>query len=176
LDHFRKPSNFEGKIPKKEHLFASQDKVASVEILLMMKSEDGTNEIHVYQRKNRLMNEIPPFKINMEDKDLDDGTRRTFMTYGGELDDGESAKESVKEFLLGFLEKEGRDTHEIMRAVNSAIKVGQKNTRLALQELVQEGTLTVGKQGKKNFYKLKDERVEQIDLTNDEDLSIFDFK
>ena len=32
LDHCRKPNHFEGKIPKKEQLFASQDKAASVEI------------------------------------------------------------------------------------------------------------------------------------------------
>src|SRR3989344_5816461 len=51
LDHTRKPNRFEGQAPKKEQLFASQDKVASVEILLMLKSNAGSDDIFVYQLK-----------------------------------------------------------------------------------------------------------------------------
>ncbi len=63
LDHSRKPSNFDGKVPKKEQLLGSTDKAASVEVLLMIQSEAGSEEIKLYQRKNRLAVEVKPFLL-----------------------------------------------------------------------------------------------------------------
>jgi hypothetical protein len=107
LDHYRKPSNFEGKTPQKHHLFGSIDKVASADVLLMLKNE-GNGEIHLYQRKNRLGKEIEPFSVKMEDYTDENGDPRIRFVYGGELESKETKKEEAKELILNILSEEGR--------------------------------------------------------------------
>ena len=159
LDHFRKPNNFEGKIPKKEHLLGSQDKTAGVEILLMLKSEDGTDEIHVYQRKNRLGTEIKPFKIMMEDTETNGG-RKTVLRYDGEIEEAERVKERIKEFVSELLKQGGKDTNEVLRASAETLRAGGKNTRAALRELVDDEVIQMRKEGKRNYYFLSEEKIE----------------
>lgn len=155
LDHLRKPSNLDGKVPKKEHLLGSQDKTASIEVLLMLKSDSGSNEINLYQRKNRLGREIPAFQILMEDIEDNDGSTKTIFKHNGELDSEENKKDEAKEMVLDILsDKQERTTKELLEITKK--QVGQKNTRLALRELVAEGTIKQSKLGKQNLYKIID--------------------
>ena len=150
LMHLRKPNNFEGKTPKKEQLLGSQDKSASVEVLLMLHSD--VDDINVYQRKNRLGREIEPFKVNMIDTKDDKGCVRTRFEYGGLLDDSDCKKDEAKEMIIDILESGGKNTGEILTLVTK--QVGSKNTRTALNELVKEEIINVSKQGKSNYYVL----------------------
>ena len=154
LMHLRKPSHFEGKTPKKEQLLGSQDKTASVEVLLMLHSESGSDEINVYQRKNRLSKEIDPFKILMKDSLYESNELRTTLEYGGLIEDSENKKDQAKEIILEVLEEsEGKTTKEILEITNK--QIGSKNTLQALRELVDDGSLKLEKKGKSNFYSLE---------------------
>jgi len=170
LDHFRKPSNLDGKVPKKEHLLGSQDKAASVEILLMLKSEGA--ETNVYQRKNRLAIEVPPFKVTMNDEDLPEG-RKTIFAYAGELDEMDSKKDEAKELVLTLLEQGPKTTKEIIQIIKK--QVGSKNTRAALAELVQEGLLDMAKRSRENLYFIPKEQAESAEKDTFNELDkIFD--
>lgn len=163
-EHFRKPSHFEGKIPKKEHLFASQDKVASVETLLMLQSQDDGETIHVYQRKNRIGREIPPFKMAMRDEVKEQtGQIRTVFTYEGEIETAEKKQDQAKDFILGYLEGGGKTRKEILQAAYQATKIGERNVSAALRELQTYNLLSVQKEGRNNFYTLVAERTGKED-------------
>lgn len=149
LDHFRKPSNFEGKVPKKEFLFGSTDKTASVEILLMLKSEPGGEEIDVYQRKNRLTREMDPFKAIIKDNEGYDGVK-TILSYGGAIEDQENKKEEAKERILEILPDGGKTKREMTEILKKV--AGSKNVQTALRELVNKGKIDTAKHGKENFY------------------------
>lgn len=165
LDHFRKPSNFEGKVPKKEFLFGSTDKTASVEILLMIKSEPGGEEIDVYQRKNRLTREMDPFKAIIKDYEADGGVR-TILSYGGAIEDQENKKLEAKERILEILPGGGKTKMEMTEILKKV--AGSKNVQIALRELVGEGKIDVAKHGKENFYFIPREPQEPMVEDKDE--------
>ena len=165
LMHMRKPTNFEGKEPKKEQLLGSQDKTASVEVLLMIHSENGSEQINVYQRKNRLAVEIPPFKIGMKDVVGTGGERKTLLSYEGEIEEQEAKKDQAKDLIVSILEGEGKATNQILEMIKK--QVGSKNTRSALSELVREGLIKVERQGKQNYYSMQ-KNIQEIN-----DLGIF---
>ncbi|MEI6280948.1 MAG: AAA family ATPase [bacterium] len=164
LDHLRKPQNFEGKIPKKEQLLGSQDKTASVEILLQLSSKSGTDEIRVYQAKNRLDREISPFKIMMKDIIAEDGTKTTSLIYDGEIDEENTKKDEAKIYILELLHEGSQTTKEITKVLSTK-KIGGRNTRDALKELMAEGKIDMGKKGKENLYFL----VSSEQINNQED-------
>jgi len=156
LMHLRKPNFFEGKAPKKEQVLGSQDKIASVEVLLMIHSESGSDEINVYQRKNRLGKEGEPFKILMKDSIDESGKVKTTLEYGGLLEESENKKDQAKEMIVEILQEGiGKTTKEILNITNK--QVGSKNTRQALVELVKDGSLKIEKKGKSNYYVLLEE-------------------
>jgi hypothetical protein len=175
LDHFRKPSNFDGKIPKKESLFGSTDKTASVEILLMVRSEPGKEEIDIYQRKNRLTREINPFRAIIRDHVTGEDTK-TILTYGGEIEDEVNKKEEAKVLIMDILSSgEPKTTKQILEIVKK--KVGQKNIRQALNELKDYGEVKVYRSGKQNTYLLPKEESEEPPLkilNENEESNIFD--
>lgn len=84
-----------------------------------------------------------------------DGVLKTELTYGGELEEDESAKDRAKEKILGLLPEGGKSTPELVNIMSSQFKIGAKNTRAALKELENEKSLSVSKQGKKNYYEIK---------------------
>ena len=155
LDHRRKPQNFEGKVPKKEQLLGSQDKTASIEVLLLLSSDSGSDEIRVYQAKNRLDREIEPFKILMKDSTTENGIQKTSLDYDGLIEPDETKKDQAKEVFLEFLQESGKTTKEIF-VVGAQNKIGKKNTRSALKELTEEGLIDYTKKGRENFYFLKE--------------------
>ncbi|MDB5244524.1 MAG: repair protein RadA [Parcubacteria group bacterium] len=150
LDHFRKPSNFEGKIPKKEHLFGSQDKTASVEVLLMMQKEG--EKISVYQRKNRLGKEIDAFCVEMTDTIAESGEILTLIRFAGEVDDRESKKEEAMELILEILKEESKVTPDIIQIVYAQKKIGQRNVREALRDLLVSKLIDRRKKGRTDEY------------------------
>lgn len=162
LMHLRKPNFFEGKAPKKEQVLGSQDKIASVEVLLMIHSESGSDEINVYQRKNRLGKEGEPFKITMKDSVDESGKVKTILEYGGLIEESENKKDQAKEMIIEILQEGiGKTTKEILNITNK--QVGSKNTRQALVELVKDGLLKIEKKGKSNYYVLPEEDKQLID-------------
>lgn len=163
LMHLRKPNFFEGKAPKKEQVLGSQDKIASVEVLLMIHSDSGSDEINIYQRKNRLGKEEEPFKIIMKDSKDEFGKVKTTLEYGGLIEESENKKDQAKEMIIEILQEGvGKTTKEILDITNK--QVGQKNTRQALVELVKDGLLTIEKKGKSNYYVLLEEDKQLLDI------------
>ena len=158
LDHCRKPHPFEGKIPKKEQVFASQDKVASCEILLMLRSDRGNDEILIYPTKNRMGKELEPFRVIMEDAaDLEGNVLITNMRYSGQFEEKDSKKEEAKTFILSSLESDGQKTRkEIIELVYTELKIGQRNTSEALRELASEQKINIMKKGRENSYKIRE--------------------
>jgi hypothetical protein len=152
LEHLRKPNNFEGRVPKKEQLFGSQDKTANVEILLMIKTDEVSGEISVYQRKNRLGEEIKPFKIIMSEV-IREGKNRIFFKHGGGIDDKENKKELAKETIINILQNgESKTRKEILDYLQKEAKIGSKNASDALRELEDEGILDMTRLGRQNTY------------------------
>ncbi len=154
LDHLRKPNHFEGKTPKKEHLFASQDKVAVADVLIMMRTEPGSEITSVYQRKNRLAPEIEPFTFKMEDTDINDENNKTTLVYEGEIDGDESAIEKAQEVILEVLEDGPRTRKELLTAVYKQAKVAERRASDAMRELETGQLIDVSKRGRENVYTL----------------------
>ena len=156
LDHRRKPQNFEGKKPKKEQLLGSQDKTASVEILLQLSSDSGSDEIRVYQAKNRLDREIEPFKILMKDSTTERGIHKTSLVYDGLVEADETKKDEAKESILELLQESGKTTKEVRSVLAKQKRIGQKNVNSALKELTESGMIDYTKKGHQNFYFIKE--------------------
>ncbi|MFA6573728.1 MAG: AAA family ATPase [Patescibacteria group bacterium] len=157
LDHRRKPQNFEGKKPKKEQLLGSQDKTASVEVLLQLSSDSGSDEIRVYQAKNRLDREIEPFKILMKDNMTGNGVQKTSLVYDGLIEADETKKDEAKESILELLQESGKTTKEVCSVLGNQKKIGEKNVRSALKELTEGGMIDYTKKGHQNFYAIKED-------------------
>lgn len=169
LDHFRKPSHFEGKVPKKEHLFGSQDKTASSEVLIMMKKED--EKISVYQRKNRLGKEINPFNIEILDHEDNDGALKTTILFTGELDEKESKKDEAMEFILDILGDGSKTTPNIVEIVFKEKRIGERNVREALKELLGSKLVDKRKNGRKDEYFLFGTEMRDSAVDDQEDLA-----
>lgn len=153
LDHHRKPSIHDNKMPSKEMLFGSQDKTSGVDVLLMLK-RDG-NEISVYQPKNRIEQEIAPFKIKMEDVVGDNEEKITTFTYLGEMSKDVTKKEETKEWIVSILADMPNITKEqLFEEIKKEILIGSRTMESCLRELEKEKEVKVLKNGKKNIYSL----------------------
>lgn len=162
LDHFRKPNHFEGKVPKKEHLFSSQDKTACVEGLIMIQTDDGSDETKVYQRKNRLGPEFKPFTVKMEDIfDKDFNLESIKISYLGEMDENGNKKEEAMECALIILEEGEMTVKQLLSRIKG---VGERNIRDALKDLVVSKILVQDKKGKEHIYRLNDKPVVPTEL------------
>jgi hypothetical protein len=175
LDHLRKPNHFEGKVPKKEHLFASMDKVAVADVLVMMRTEPGSEITSVYQRKNRLAPEIDPFTFRMEDTDINSDNNQTRLIYQGEIGGEDSVVEKAQEVILEVLEEGPRTRKELISIVYKQVKVAERRASDAIRELEASQFIEVSKRGKENLYTLqpldtgdvvKEEAPETVALIN----------
>ncbi|MDO8496207.1 MAG: AAA family ATPase [bacterium] len=162
LDHFRKPARWEGDVPKKEYLLGSQDKAAGCEVLLMLKTDDKTEEIGVYQTKNRVGAILKPFKIKMEDE-LVDSQKITKFSYLGEIEEKEQQKERAKELILNILKERGSYNKELVSAVYESSKIGSRNTQEALRDLIKAKTIDFVREGRKHYYFLPKEEEPEKD-------------
>jgi hypothetical protein len=152
LDHCRKPQRFEGKAPKKEQLFSSQDKVACAEVLLMIKSDAGSDDIAVHQVKNRMSKEMVPFKINMHDNKPPGQTPTTLLTYGGIFEEKAYKLDEAKDLIMEILSDGSKNTNEIIDA-GKIQEIGEKNIREATRALVKNKHIEM-KRGHPNIYSL----------------------
>lgn len=174
-EHLRKPAQFEGKVPKKEQLFGSQDKVASVETLLMLRKDDATQETCFYQRKNRLGPEIKPFAVKITD--VLENERKVFkFDYIGEIEEDANKKEAAKALIFETLSSgEMRTTKELIEIAKIKKEAGQKNIRQALSELVLLKQIDFVKVGKQNSYFIPKEEAVPIGMVSPTEInSIFD--
>lgn len=153
LDHFRKPDFPRGNsLPKKENLFGSQDKVASVEVLLMMKKNES--DITVFQKKNRLDKEMPDFEINLSDTKLPNGELGISITYIGIANDETLKREEAKEHIVEILKNGACLTSQILKTLQSEQEIGNRNVRSALKELLESKTVKRTRKGREFEYSL----------------------
>ena len=156
LDHCRKPAPREGSIPKKEQLLGSQDKLASVEALFMIKSEEESGDILVYPRKSRNGKEYPPFRIQMNE-DCDDHGESTSieLIYKGKLEEKEMALDGAKRAVISILSSsKGMKRQEIITALKEVDKMGTRNVSSAIRILEDNKEIILTKVGRENFYEI----------------------
>ncbi len=155
LEHTRKPARFESKVPAKEYTFGSIDKIASVDVLLMLQTSEDSDEVQVHQKKCRLSKERVPFKILVRDESDSNGDLRTVLSFGGDIEAEDSQKLKARNMILEILFRDkGRTRREILEIIHEAIQVGERNTSDALRDLLDQNKITVRKQGKQNYYEL----------------------
>ena len=135
LDHLRKASDGRKGEPQKEHLFASQDKTASSEILLILRKQPGDSTITMYQRKNRLGEEMRPFDIWIHDTDINSKNNQTILEYGGEHNGFEKKFDTAKELILESLAIKGLTRKELIEIVGDETGASERTIQSALKEL-----------------------------------------
>lgn len=171
LDHCRKPSHFEGAIPKKEQLLGSQDKLASIEALHMIKSEES-GDILFYTRKSRTGKEFPPFRIEMKEEWNDQGeTIKIELIYKGKLEEKETTIDNAKKAILTLLSTNGMKRKEIISSIQQEHKLGTRNIAEAIRILEVEKKLSFSRVGRENFYELAENKSNQEDNSLDESTS-----
>lgn len=166
LDHCRKPRPNEGKEPRKDQVISSQDKVASVDVLLMLKSKERSNEIFIYCRKNRGSIEYEPFKMEMNDI-VDDqlNTIGVEFKYAGKFDAKELRVDEAKDAIIDLLESGIKTTPELIKAIYEEHHICEKNIRYGLKELLQDKLIQkIGKRGKADIFDLIKDTLSSNDL------------
>lgn len=153
LDHCRKPIRNEGYAPRKEQLLGSQDKVASAESVIMLKSETNSDSFAVYQVKSRTGTEIKPFLMLMRDVIAED---RIEFRYNGEYDEQVSKMDTAKTIIPQIIGTGLMTTKQLVAAMQEDHKVGERYVRDALRLLVKKELLVVEKLGREHAYKNTD--------------------
>ncbi len=154
-DHCRKPGPFEGgsMTPKKEQILGSQDKVAAVDFVLMMRSKKDLNgmEMNIYQVKNKAAREHAPFKVSMTEAQVE-GEKRVILSYEGEIEERllkvEEAKQLIKQHLNDI--PDPCDARDIITALGK--EVGKTNVEEALKEMRSGKEIGFKKEGQKFVY------------------------
>lgn len=167
LDHMRKPSHFEGKTPKKEQMFASMDKIAISDNVVLIRTEIGSEVTSVYQRKNRLAPELAPFKFRMEDSDInDEKNNKTKLIYDGEVDSNESKVEEAQEVILEALEDGPMTRKQLIGVVYKEKKIAERTASEACRVLEASGYIEATKRGRENLYTLKPPKTGDVATMN----------
>lgn len=155
LDHCRKPKLFESSaVPKKEQLLGSQDKVAAIEILLMIKSDHLSEEIFIHQLKSKVSFEIKPFRILIRDEG-EDNNKKTILTYGGEIEPEKLKVDEAKGLILDYLSEQTdkKSTLEIINILSGS--VGKNSVEDALKAMRESGEVKFDRVGSKFMYWLE---------------------
>jgi PHD/YefM family antitoxin component YafN of YafNO toxin-antitoxin module len=154
LDHCRKPGFREGTVPRKEQLLGSQDKVASIESLIMLRSETGSNEVSVYQNKCRNHIEYKPFKIEITDS-VDDfcNITKVELKYAGLIEEKEYKIDQAKDAILELL-SEGKKRRKEITEILADQKMGSRNVSEGLRNLEKEGKIYFVKVGREHEFDL----------------------
>jgi hypothetical protein len=161
LDHCRKPSHFEGRLPKKEQLFGSQDKLASIETLIMIKSEERSEEIFIYPKKSRSGIEYEPFRVEMKPVEVNEKMEavKIELTYAGKEEEREYKIDKAKTAVMDLLMDSGKTRKEILNFLLEKYKIGGKNASEALRELEKDAKISSTKTGRENFYQILKEEI-----------------
>jgi AAA domain len=159
-DHCRKPHQLESKsVPKKEQLFGSQDKLAAVHALIMVKSEKNSEDIYVHPLKMKAGKERVAFRMVMKDE----GDTITF-SFGGDVDEQKLTLDRTKEFIHVQLEEatDMLDTKQLVDALEG--QAGKTNVETALKEMRESHEIRFEKIGRKFIYgKLSEDSKEGSD-------------
>ena len=107
--------------------------------------------LSIFQRKNRLGKEINGFKVLMTDTFVGEWQTKTDISFAGLIEDKEPKKETIKEYILDLLRSGPKTTVEIQKAVYKEKDVGERNTRDALKEMLDESLINRGKVPKSNM-------------------------
>lgn len=143
--HERKEGAY--KSSAQSRLRGSSDISASVDAhISVMRDKDDKSKIVVEQAKLRSDKEIDSFEATLKKNN-----GRMEFTYLGLHSEDITKKEAAKNVILLALddEKDGLSRNEICERVKEAEGIGRKNTKDALDELIQEKSL-LEKQGRKN--------------------------
>lgn len=155
LDHCRKPNHFEGGIPKKEQLLGSQDKLASIEMLHMIKSEEISGDILFYTRKARNGKEFLPFRIEMKENwDEQCQTTKIELLYKGKLEEKETVVENAKKIIRTLLLSGKMKRKEILSILQAEHHIGERNASDAIRLLENNKEVSHAKVGNENLYQL----------------------
>lgn len=152
LDHLRKGYGPRQGEPQKDNLLASQDKTASVEVLLMIQKKAGEPVITVHQRKNRLGPEVPSFDISITDTDMDPKKNRIVVEFKGMHETIESVIEKAKVSALKALQDGDMTRQELIEHVKSSTGIGKRSVHVALKGLSESNLVQVEKVGKKHKF------------------------
>ncbi len=132
MEHNRKPGIGEHGNPSKSQVLGSQDKLASVDSVLMLKKKPNSTTIQVHQVKQRHAREIEPFAF-----ELVESGGFTSLEYR-EVDKEATALEKSKEEIFDLLESNVGAEYTIKELV-PLVKSGRDSTDKALKELITEG-------------------------------------
>lgn len=152
LDHLRKSYGPKQSEPQKDNLLASQDKTASVEVLLMLQKKPSEPIITVHQRKNRLGPESASFDIRMYDTSMEADKNHTVLEFAGTHDDVKSVIEKAKASALLALKENDMTRQELIKHVTAEIGVGKRSVHVALKALSEGKLVGVEKVGKQHKY------------------------
>jgi hypothetical protein len=160
-DHCRKPHQLESKtMPKKEQLLGSQDKVAAVHALIMIRSERNSDEILVHPLKLKAGRERGSFKIVMKDNEDESSIS---LTYAGDIEEEKLKIEETKELVKSLLANaEGPiDSPAVLEGLRG--KTGKTMVENALKSMRQTNEIGWRKVGRKFVYFVGSDEEEQVD-------------
>jgi Fic family protein len=131
----------------------------------MIKSEAGSDDVAVYQKKNRLGKEIQPFKLLMEDvKDEFEVVTATKLIYSGNFEEKEFKLDEAKELILGALADGTKTINEFVE-LGKQEEIGASNIRRAIKSLKEHKHIQKnGKRSREDLYILPIEENQTIDL------------
>jgi len=164
LDHLRKSYGPRQSEPQKDNLLASQDKTASVEVLLMLQKKADSPVITIHQRKNRLGPEAPSFDISITDTDMNLKKNRIVVEFKGTHQSIESVIEKAKVGALKALEGGAMTRQELIEHLKKTVGIAQRSAHVALKALDESKLVEVEKVGRKHKFSTK--RAEMGDVEN----------
>lgn len=150
LDHCRKPLRNEGYAPKKEQILGSQDKVASAESVLMIRSELHSNAFAIYPVKNRTGLELKPFMVSMIQQV---GAKIVEFKYDGDYDEQTSKLDIAKTVIPQLIGTGVLTTKQVIKGMQEGHGIGERNVRETLRLLTENKQLTLEKIGREHAYK-----------------------
>jgi len=168
MDHCRKPQRWEGaKQPKKDQILGSQDKVAAVEMVHMLHSEERSEEIFFYPIKSKISREANPFKLLLRFEDRE-GLEAATMSHGGAIEEKKLKSEKAKHLIDAYLrEAEDKKTaKEIQDALQE--DAGKTAVEDALKEMRNDGRVNSEKQGNGYRYWMQNENDAEETLPNND--------
>ena len=141
LDHERKPAIGDAKRADQSQVVGSQDKIASVDVALSLKSVDrDTRSLH--QTKARRSPRIEePIYYKFDHHFLTGGVERIKLEFVDKSEVEETKLDEAKELVVAkLLEGEEYTTQEFLEVLKSD-GVGKTNVEKALKELAEEGLI-----------------------------------
>lgn len=163
LDHLRKKLPGEGKTPNKEQLFSSMDKAANSDVIMMLKPDDASDNLIMYQVKNRLGKDLRPFRIKVTDSSFpDDPNNKTRLEFDDWLEEDETLITRAKTLIVEALADGSKRRQELLAITKKEKISGERTVRRAYKQLEELGVITSVKDGKEIVFSLKDPSKQDV--------------